>query len=296
MNAPDAALTFDASTGLRDALAILTREFRSHGLATPEIDARFLLQGVLEIDGARLIVEPDAPLGAAADALRQATLRRLDREPVARILGWREFYGRRFTITPDVLDPRPDTETLIALALDIGRDKGWIDKSIRFADIGVGSGAIALTLLAEWPMARAVATDISPAALAVAGRNAEALGVASRLTLMETRGLAGCEGPFDLVVSNPPYIPSGEIAALDEDVRRFDPALALDGGADGLACYREIALQISGLNYGVQVVLEVGSGQSQKVLEIFEQIGGVGSKIAADLGGHPRAVALEIHC
>ncbi|MGQ0457396.1 MAG: peptide chain release factor N(5)-glutamine methyltransferase [Hyphomicrobium sp.] len=295
MSDPAADLTFDASTGVRDASVILARAFRARGLPTPDVDARFLIQGLLGIDGARVIAEPHAPLAAAADALRVAALRRLQREPVARILGWREFYGRRFAITPDVLDPRPDTEALIALALEIGREKGWYRRAIRFADIGVGSGAIALTLLAEWPLASAVATDISPAALAVAGRNAEALGVAGRLTLQENRGIDGCESPFDLVLSNPPYIPTSEIAALDDDVRRFDPALALDGGPDGLAAYREIAAQISGLKHGVQVVLEVGADQTQKVLEIFERIGAVRSRTALDLGGHVRAVALEIH-
>ncbi|MFN0219441.1 MAG: peptide chain release factor N(5)-glutamine methyltransferase [Hyphomicrobium sp.] len=290
-----AGIHLDETLGVRTALAALTRAFAAARLETPDIDARFLLQGVLGIDGARLHANPDAPLGSAAGAVRAAALRRLNREPVSRILGWREFYGRRFAITPDVLDPRPDTETLITLALDIARENGWRDRQIRFVDIGVGSGAIALTLLAEWPLARAVATDVSRAALEVTARNACVFGVEDRLTLVEARGLGGCEGAFELVVSNPPYLPTGDIERLDPEVRRYDPLLALDGGRDGVNVYREIANEIIALKFKTQIILEVGAGQADAVIEIFDGIGGTSPRTLRDIGGHVRAVALEIH-
>lgn len=289
-------LALTAATPARTALADMASAFHAAGLDTPDLDARFLTQDILGLDGAQLLADPLRPLGASAPALVAAARRRLAREPVSRILGWREFFGRRFKITPDVLDPRSDTETVIELALEIGRERGWDERDMTVFDVGVGSGAIAVTLLAEWPHATAYASDVSRAALAVAQENADALGVAGRLKLIEGRGLAGYAGPLDLVVSNPPYIPSLEIAGLDPDVRDYDPTLALDGGADGLFIYRQIASEIMSLRRGAEVVVEVGDGQSAHVLEIFRAAGGVRTRTALDLSGRPRAVATEIHC
>lgn len=278
-----------------DALAAITAEFRSAGLPTPDLDARFLVQGVLEIDAAALFVDRTRILGAAAMPLSAAVERRLANEPVSRILGWRDFYGRRFAISPAVLDPRADTETVIDLALAIAGEKGWRERPIRIADIGTGSGILACTLLAELPQATAVATDISAAAVDVAMANARSLGVEARLTAIVTRGLAGAEGVFDLIVSNPPYIATADLVRLDLDVRGFDPAMALDGGPDGLAIYWEIAIEIRRLRSPTVIVLEFGVGQAEAVTALFADDMTAAPRFGCDLGGHTRCVALEIH-
>lgn len=278
------------------ALAALTRMFTDAGLDTPQQDARFLLRGILKMDGAQLLSRTNLALGAeAAERINEAARRRLAREPVSRILGRREFYGRDFIVTPAVLDPRPDTEAVIELALDVVRSRGLAGEALSIADIGTGSGILITTLLAELPYARGLATDISAEALEVARQNAEALGVGDRVRFVATSGLSGCGGDFDLVVSNPPYISTGEIAGLDRDVKDYDPRLALDGGDDGLHVYREIARYISDLRRPSLIVLEVGATQAEAVESIFSSFGARPLGHRRDLGGHVRAVALEIH-
>jgi release factor glutamine methyltransferase len=217
---------------------------------------------------------------------------------VSRILGTRGFYGRDFEITPDVLDPRPETETLIDVMLDIVAEEGWHDRPVRICDIGTGSGAIIVTLLAELPGAHGVATDISAAALLVAHKNAHRHGVNHRLGLIHGRTLQGVTGPFDLVVSNPPYIPGAEIARLDPGVRAYDPVMALDGGPDGLAVYREIASEIRRFQPPPWLVLEVGAGQATDVAALFASKNPdsipISIRYRKDLGGHTRCVALRI--
>ncbi len=155
-------------------------------------------------------------------------------------LAQREFYGRRFALSSATLDPRPDSETLIEAALGIAAREGWRERSIRILDVGTGTGCLLLTLLAELPLATGVGTDISGEALQTAARNATSLGVAERVHFAQADALGGIDGPFDLVVSNPPYIASGDIAGLSTEVRKYDPRVALDGGADGLDIYRRI--------------------------------------------------------
>ena len=278
-----------------EVLGLMTRAFAEAGLESAQRDARFLLQGLLDLDGAALLTRSERPVGALAPLVSDAQRRRLAHEPVSRILGVREFYGRDFVITPDVLDPRPDTETVVDLALDVVRSHGLTDRAITIADIGTGSGILIATLLAELPKARGIATDISARALEVARQNARRLGVADRINFSATRGLGVVEGPLDLVVSNPPYIVSGEIPALEAAVRDFDPRIALDGGIDGLQIYREIAQNIVNLQHSPRLVLEVGAGQAADVETIFSADGWVLLDQRRDLGGHVRAVALEIH-
>ena len=177
-------------------LAWMTRAFAEAGLDSAARDARILLQGLLGIDGTALLTKPEQPIGSATDLIADAVRRRLAHEPVSRILGARSFYGREFIVTPDVLDPRPDTETVVELALEIIKSARLDDKALRIADIGTGSGILIVTLLAELPLASGVATDVSPAALEVAQRNAERLGVASRASFVATRGLDGCDEAF----------------------------------------------------------------------------------------------------
>ena len=274
--------------------------FRSAGFETPDLDARFLIQGVLCLDGTALLKDPQRPLGNAADKLKQAMVRRLAGEPISRILGFREFYGRSFAITPDVLDPRADTETLIDLALDIAGANGWRNRPIRIADIGTGSGILIVTLLAELPLATGLANDISPAALDVARANALAHGIGGdRVLFVEAHGLRGATQifgqPFDLIVSNPPYIPTADLAELEPGVRQFDPVMALDGGPDGLQVYREIANEISLLDGNTWVALEIGAGQAYDVTALFSKSGARLAQQRRDLGGHIRAVSFQYH-
>ncbi len=303
-------LTADMTVGA--ALIEMTTAFTRQGLQTPDLDARFLLQGVLQIDATAVFLKRETRLGFWAGELTNAVQRRLAHEPVSRILGWRDFYGRRFAITPDVLDPRADTEAVIDLALTIAGEKGWRDHPIQIADIGTGSGILACTLLAELPTATALATDVSAAAMAVARRNADHLGVSDRLTTLVGRGLAdgrqtavisgsgaadqNLSAGFDLIVSNPPYIPTSALADLASDVADFDPIVALDGGADGLSIYREICSNVIELQRKTTIIFEVGKDQGADVAAVFERHLAAAPRFGRDLGGHIRVVALEIHC
>lgn len=228
--------------------------------------------------------------------LQSLTARRIKREPMAYILGEREFWGLPFKVTPAVLVPRPDSETLIeaVLALMPDRQRAW-----RILDLGVGSGCLLLTLLREYPQATGAGLDASPEALAVAGENAVALGVADRASLVtgdwrRPGWLEAVGGPFDLVVSNPPYVESGAIDGLMPEVARFEPRLALDGGADGLDAYRLIATAGPQLiTPGGYVVVEVGEGQAPEIATIFDQAGLQPAGRWRDLAGIERVVASQ---
>ena len=225
-------------------------------------------------------------------------IRRAAREPVSRILGTREFYGRHFAVTPAVLDPRPDTETLIDAAIDIGGVEDWPDRALSILDIGTGSGAILLTLLAQFPLATGLGVDISAQALEVASANAKALGLSSRAKFEQRDILAGFPIGYDLVVSNPPYIPSVEISELDPEVALFDPHLALDGGPNGLDFYRSIITAWAPAAKKTQwLLLEAGAGQSTAIEKIAEKAGLYRSQDHVrryrDLLGHIRCVAIE---
>lgn len=297
---PPCPLRLEDCATLLEAQRALARGFATAGLETPDVDARFLVQKISGCDAARLLGEPGTQLIPSVRArLEEAARRRLQHEPVSRILGEREFYGRMFAITPDVLDPRPETETLVEAALAAAR-KLPPGRPPRIADAGTGSGALIVTLLAELADATGVATDISPAALAVARDNAARHGVEARVEFVHTSCLKGVAGPFDLIVSNPPYIAGTEIVGLPREVREFDPLLALDGGPDGLDVYREITSDIKSLRLNCWVGLEIGAGQADRVSEIFRvtfPLLPAGSiSYVRDLGGHVRCVAVEIHC
>jgi len=295
---PAAAL--DLGGTVQTAYQAMARAFTRARFETPQTDARFLLQGILDRLAADVVLGGEIALSPEeAVRLEAATRRRLANEPVSRILGSRSFYGRDFLITPDVLDPRPDTETVIDAALELARSIGVPASQLRIADIGVGSGAILLTLLAQLPQARGVGTDISAGALAVARRNAENLGVDDRLELIQTDVLDGVEGPLHVIVSNPPYIPSSEIAGLSDDVRRYDPLPALDGGPDGLGTYRKICNYIKTISGDVAVAVEVGAGQAEDVRALLVAAmngnAAVESRLWKDLGGHIRCVTVQRH-
>jgi release factor glutamine methyltransferase len=266
---------------------------KDNSIDTPELDARLLIGEALSLDHTALAAQAARKVtGDEARKIGHFAQRRIAHEPVARILGRKEFWGLDLLVSEATLVPRPDTETVVEAALEILRSDSHASEAPRIADIGTGSGAILLALLSELPQATGIGTDISAAALATAEMNAERLGLAGQASFVQCDYATGLSGPFDLVVSNPPYIRTAEIAALDPDVRNHDPRLALDGGADGLAAYRAIATQAAGLlaNYGF-LIFEVGHDQSAPVSEIMRAAGlTVSAAPRADLSGVHRAV------
>jgi release factor glutamine methyltransferase len=265
---------------------------RHAGIETPELDARLLLCHATALSHEAYIARAaDALPTAAAARLDAALARRLEHEPVARIVGTREFYGRSFRVDPSVLDPRADTETLIEAALAIVDQKRWRERPLRLLDLGTGSGCILLTLLAELPCAQGIGTDVSAAALACAAANACRLGVADRAGFIAANWLDAASGRFDLILANPPYIASGEIAGLAGDVAGYDPRLALDGGPDGLDAYREIAARAGeALSEQGRLFLEIGQTQADDVSELLRGAGLEPQAIGRDLAGRPRLV------
>jgi len=286
-----------ASLTASEAVVRATQLLRAGGIDTPGRDARLLVAAALGISGERLISRPEMPVNVeAAKALDTYIARRLAREPVSRILGHRGFYGRDFEISPATLDPRPETETLVDATLElIALEHEDRSASLRILDIGTGSGCLLITLLAELPQASGLGTDIDFEALEIARCNAERHGVEARADWKVARSLTGISGPFDLVVSNPPYIPTGDIKGLAPEVKEFDPRSALDGGADGLAVYREIAKDLVEVVPHGWALFEVGAGQAAAVAELLKEcrIGTVQPQVRTfrDLIGVDRCVA-----
>ena len=273
----------------------LAQSFRDAGLDTPDLDARILVGHALALDHAALAAQADRRLtDQEAEAIAAFARRRLGREPVARIVGTKEFWGLPLALNADTLVPRPETETVVEAALAaLGDVRG---RALRVADLDTGSGALLLALLSELPAARGVGTDISVAALRCARSNAAALGLAARASFVACDHGAALGGDFDLVVANPPYIASGDIARLEPDVRDFDPDRALDGGADGLAAYRAIAADARRLlaRHGL-LVLELGAGQLDAVRSLTVAAGlAPAAECRSDLAGVPRALAVKV--
>ena len=253
---------------------------------TPELDARLLLEAITGLSAAELAASDRGLNASEAKRLEAIVARREAREPMSQILGRKAFWSHEFIITPDVLTPRSDSETLIeAVLAEIASDS-----EVRILDLGMGSGCLLLTLLAERPGLTGIGVDASEAALAVAQKNAEVLGVADRADLRLGQWDAGLEGRFDVIISNPPYIASGEIETLEPEVRDFEPRLALDGGADGLGAYRALAPVIAArLRPGGVFAVEIGWGQGASVREIFAAQANLKPGILArDLGGIER--------
>lgn len=273
------------------AVARLTAIFAQAGLDSPALDARLLACAALGVDHAGLILREQTPLASAADLLSDHADRRLAGEPVSRILGEREFWDLSFKVTPDVLDPRPDTETLVAAALHALPDR---DPPLRILDLGVGSGALLAALLHERRRAFAVGVDRSAGACRVAAANLARLGLEGRAALVCGDWAAALSGTFDLVVSNPPYVESAAIAGLSAEVRRHDPLLALDGGMDGCDAYRAILRQLPRLlAHDGRAVLELGQGQAPAVAAAAAAQGMTIEALRQDLGGIDRALVLR---
>jgi release factor glutamine methyltransferase len=270
---------------LRAALLGAVRRLEAAGIEGAAGDGRALLAEAVGIARDRLTLHLGEDLEPGA-AVRFAALiaRRAAREPVAKILGRRVFWGRDFEVTADVLDPRPETECLVAEAL-----AG--PKPLTLLDLGTGSGILAVTLLAEWPEVRGVATDLSEAALAVAARNAAQAGVTARLDVIRADWFAGVTGVFDLIVSNPPYIGVDEMAGLMPEVRAHDPRLALTDEADGLTAYRAIAGGAGAhLRPGGRLMVEIGWRQGAAVADLLRAAGFEAVAVLPDLEGRDRVV------
>lgn len=270
------------------------RRFRGCGIDSAELDARILVGRALGLDRATLATADGRPLHHGEEAAIAALAeRRLAHEPVARIVGFKEFWSLPLLIDSSTLVPRPETETVVDAALAAIDAAGPPARPLRIADLGTGCGAILLALLSELPNATGVGTDASVAALSVARENARRLGL-GRARFLVCDVAAALRGPFDVIVSNPPYIASSEIAALAPDVRDFDPRGALDGGPDGLAFYRSIADAAPALLApGGALIVELGDGQSQVVAELFAARGLVALPPRPDLSGIPRALVAK---
>ncbi|TAL17915.1 peptide chain release factor N(5)-glutamine methyltransferase [bacterium] len=268
----------------------LTAEyFAKKGIDSPRLTAEVLLASVLSVTRLDLYLQYDKPLSSAeVDSFRALVRRRAAGEPTAYLLGKREFWSLDFAVGPGVLIPRPDTETLVESCLSIMGGEG------RFLEIGVGSGAVSVALLKERPRWTAVGIDTETAPLDCARKNAETHGVADRLDLRRGSLFSPVENEtFDLIVSNPPYIPSGDIDSLAAEVSRFEPRKALDGGVDGLDLIREIANKApTRLKSKGALLLEFGTGQEEAVAGILESVPGLsGMRIISDYAKKPRVAA-----
>ncbi|MGH6959298.1 MAG: peptide chain release factor N(5)-glutamine methyltransferase [Dongiaceae bacterium] len=274
------------------AMAEAAGHLEAAGIDAARREARLLLGRLLGVDVAAIVGHPERPL--AVDELadyRELVARRAGREPLSHLLGAREFWGLRFHVTPDTLDPRADSETVIEAAIERVVERA---APLRVLDFGTGTGCLLLALLSELPNATGLGVDRSPAALAVAHRNAAALAMADRARFVTGNWGASLAGPFDIIVANPPYIPSAEIDRLMPEVARHEPRMALDGGTDGLERYRELSIDVLRLLApdGL-VVLEIGAGQADAVTAVLIAAGFRPAGRRADLAGLPRCLVFR---
>lgn len=274
------------------------RRLAAAGVDTAAIDARILLEAATGANRLDLFSNPDRTVAPdAIERLDEWLKRRAAGEPVGRILGVTSFYGLEFALGPDTLEPRPDTEVLVEVALGAvrsGRISGASadGDGLRLVDLGTGTGAIAISLLSKLTRARGLATDLSPGALEIAKNNAIRNGVSERLDFAEGDFFAAVRGSFNLVLSNPPYIASEVITDLDREVRLHDPMLALDGGSDGLNAYRTILRGVKAhLAPGGLLAVEIGWDQGEIVNELFRVEGLSDIQVHRDLGGRNRVVS-----
>ncbi|MFL6834640.1 MAG: peptide chain release factor N(5)-glutamine methyltransferase [Xanthobacteraceae bacterium] len=273
----------------------LARGFRQHGLDAPELDARIIVGHVLGLDHTALAAQSSRVLTAEeAGVIAELSARRLAREPVARIVGRKEFWGLPFKINAETLLPRPETETVVEAALAAVHCGNRKSRALRIVDLGTGSGALLLALLCELPGACGIGTDVSFTALRCARDNAAALDLSVRASFVACDYGTALRGPADLLVSNPPYVARGDIAGLQAEVRDFDPQRALDGGPDGLDGYRAIASDVRRLLApGGILVVELGQGQLGAVTSLFAATGLEPVTARHDLSGIARAVVMR---
>ncbi|MEM6941041.1 MAG: peptide chain release factor N(5)-glutamine methyltransferase [Pseudomonadota bacterium] len=266
-------------------MALATSRLRAAGVPDPARDARLLLAHAASVDAARItLIAPEEIAPEIEERFDHLVALRLVRVPVSHLVGHRAFYGRDFKVSRDVLDPRPETESLIDLALSAPFE--------TVLDLGTGSGCILITLLAERPGARGLGVDLSEAACLQASANAVLHQVTDRVGFLQSDWFAKVEGRFDLIVANPPYLAASEMADVAPELRDHEPSMALTDGSDGLSAYRVIAHQAQGyLSPRGRVLAEIGWKQADAVAAIFADAGWAEVSVAPDLGGHPRVVS-----
>ncbi len=279
-------------TTLAELLLSARRRLAEAGIEGAMFDARLLVEDLTGTTRTEAITDSDRVIDTdTLSAVDAALTRRISGEPVHRILGYREFRGLRLGLSPETLEPRPDTETLVEAVLPLLAEIGERKGMCHLLDLGTGTGAIALALLAATPQARAVGVDISEDALTTAARNARDLGLSERFSAVRSDWFEAISGRFDVIVSNPPYISSAEIETLQKEVRNFDPLRALDGGADGLDAYRTIAAESARhLEADGVVAVEIGSSQKADVTDIFLDAGFLVKTALRDLAGNDRVL------
>ncbi|MDD3182267.1 MAG: peptide chain release factor N(5)-glutamine methyltransferase [Alphaproteobacteria bacterium] len=274
---------------LDQALQKFQRQLAHVGVDNPSLDTRLLASHVLNCDRVGLIANPERDLTEMEFGQIETLInRRAQREPVARILGEREFWGLSFAMNEATLEPRPDSETLIQAALNAVSKP---EDTFSILDLGTGTGCLLLAFLSEWPLATGVGIDLSPQAVAQATANADRLGFSDRATFRSGNWAEGTTQSFDLIISNPPYIPSADIKCLQKEVKLFDPIRALDGGKDGLDPYRSIIPKLANiLNPEGFIFFEVGIHQAPKVAQYLCAAGFLSVTTTRDLGGIERIV------
>jgi release factor glutamine methyltransferase len=289
-------LTTERCRTIRGTLVAESQRLSTLGIETARLDAEVLLCHVLKVDKAQLYLNAESMLDAENErSFRELLMRRAKREPVAYITGRKEFWSLELAVTPDVLIPRPETELLVEEALERATQFSQ-NRPLRILDVGTGSGAIAVSLARELPDAQIWATDISAVALNIAGINIRRHGLESRIQLLEGdlfEPVAKRLATFDLIVSNPPYIRTGELSNLAPEIREWEPLTALDGGADGLGYYRRIIDEARNyLSVGGQVLVEIGADTAEAISELFQRAENYDTAfVYQDCAGKDRVIA-----
>lgn len=269
----------------------ITKILAEGGIETNSLDARIILREIFNFDEKELILNSDLILSESKiSKVQKIITRRLNFEPVSKIFGKRDFYNSTFSISDDVLDPRPETENIVEIANNFILEKGYES----FIDLGTGSGCIILSILKENKNLTAVGVDISIDAINIAKKNSKDMNLEKRSSFLVSNWLSSIYNSYDLIISNPPYIPSDEIITLSKTVKNFDPLISLDGGQDGLKCYKEIAQDINRvINKNGRVILEIGYNQAHDVIKIFESKEFKLLKIYNDINGLNRILTFE---
>ena len=276
---------------LSELLKKITKILAEGGIETNSLDARIILREIFNFDEKELILNSDLILSESKiSKVQKIITRRLNFEPVSKIFGKRDFYNSTFSISDDVLDPRPETENIVEIANNFILEKGYES----FIDLGTGAGCIILSILKENKNLTAVGVDISIDAINIAKKNSKDMNLEKRSSFLVSNWLSSIYNSYDLIISNPPYIPSDEIITLSKTVKNFDPLISLDGGQDGLKCYKEIAEDINRvINNNGRVILEIGYNQAHDVIKIFESKEFKLLKIYNDINGLNRILTFE---
>ena len=267
--------------------------FKAVGIQSARLDARLLIELVLGWNAGQVIGNLDhVPTSSQCNELEAIVLRRLGHEPIALILGYKEFWSLDFFVTKDVLIPRPDSETIVEAVL---KNNVIETRNLLILDLGTGTGCLLLSLLSELPKAQGIGVDVSPQAIKVAQKNARNLGINGRSIFQCSDWDSEVEGLFDIVISNPPYISEGDYFKLDREITGFEPKLALLGGADGLSCYRNLSAAIvRKLAFGGRAFIEIASSQLESVGAVLSQEGLEVCEVHKDLAGHFRVIEAEL--